>query len=59
MGLGFLLLLLGIFSGMFASLPRAGAWMNWIKRTFGVLMIVVGGWFLYLALHMVLGSGGP
>ncbi len=58
LGLGFLLLLLGIFSGMFASLPRAGAWMNWIKRTFGVLMIVIGGWFLYQSLRMVLGSGG-
>ncbi len=58
LGLGSLLMLLGIFSGMFASLPRAGAWMNWIKRTFGVLMIVVGGWFLYQSLRMVVGSGG-
>ena len=51
-------MLLGIFSGVFVSLPRAGAWMSWIKRTFGVLMIVIGGWFLYQSLRMVLGSGG-
>ena len=59
LGLGFLLMLLGIFSGLFTSLPRAGAWMTRIKQTFGVLMIVIGGWFLYQSLGMVVGSGGP
>ncbi len=58
LGLGFLLMMLGIFSGLFASLPRAGTWMNRIKQTFGVLMIAIGGWFLYQSLGMVVGSGG-
>ncbi len=58
LGLGFLLMLLGIFSGLLTNLPRAGSWMNWIKRTFGVLMIVIGGWFLYQSWSMVIGSGG-
>ncbi len=59
LGLGFLLMLLGIFSGLLTNLPRAGSWMNWIKRTFGVMMIAVGGWFLYQSLSMVTASGGP
>ena len=58
LGLGFLLMMLGIFSGLFTSLPRAGVWMTRIKQTFGVLMIAIGGWFLYQSLGMVVGSGG-
>lgn len=49
LGLGFLLMMLGIFSGMMSSLPRAGAWMNWIKKGFGVLMLVLGAFFLWKA----------
>lgn len=46
LGLGFLLLLLGIFAGALASLPRAGAWMVTIKKVFGFAMILVGEYFL-------------
>ncbi len=52
LGLGFLLMLLGIFSGMLTNLPRAGNWMSRIKQMFGVFMIVVGAWFLYQAWGM-------
>lgn len=52
-GLGLLLLVLGIFSGMLSSLPRAGVWMAWIKRAFGVGMLIAGGWFLFKALMML------
>ena len=46
MGLGFgvPLLIIGISSG--ELLPRAGAWMNNIKRVFGVIMLGVAIWFL-------------
>jgi thiol:disulfide interchange protein DsbD len=57
LGLGTLLLLLGIFSGYLSSLPRAGVWMNWIKRGFGVAMLAIGGWFLVQALRMMLSPG--
>jgi thiol:disulfide interchange protein DsbD len=53
LGLGLLLLLVGIFSGLLSSLPRAGIWMKWIKNTFGVGMLLVGGWFLFQAFRMV------
>ena len=57
-GLGLLLLLLGIFSGFLSSLPRAGGWMDKIKKGFGVAMIVVGLVFLVQAARMLLGRGG-
>jgi thiol:disulfide interchange protein DsbD len=47
LGLGFLLLVLGIFSGMLSNLPRPGAWMTWVKKGFGVAMLVLGLFFLW------------
>lgn len=44
-GLGLLLMLIGIFSGLLTSLPRAGRWMTVVKAIFGVGMLVVGIWF--------------
>jgi thiol:disulfide interchange protein DsbD len=55
LGLGLLLVLLGIFSGMLSSLPRAGAWMKRIKVAFGVGMLIVGGWFGFEAIRMLAG----
>ncbi len=57
LGLGLLLMLLGIFSGLLANLPRAGRWMDWIKKGFGGAMIVVGAWFLWHAVSMALARG--
>lgn len=57
-GLGMLLLLVGIFSGLLSSLPRAGPWMKWIKNSFGVGMLVVGGWFVFRAVVMWTRGGG-
>lgn len=54
LGLGLLLLLVGIFSGLLANLPRAGIWMKWVKSGFGIGMLVVGAWFLYRAATMVI-----
>ncbi|HKQ60898.1 MAG TPA: cytochrome c biogenesis protein CcdA [Candidatus Polarisedimenticolaceae bacterium] len=54
LGLGLLLMLLGIFSGLLAGLPRAGAWMNWVKRVFGVAMLALAAWFLIQAARMAL-----
>jgi thiol:disulfide interchange protein len=58
LGLGLLLLLLGIFSGLLVSLPKAGAWMDRIKKGFGILMILIGAWFVWLAIGMWLHRGG-
>lgn len=58
LGLGMLLMLLGIFSGMLSSLPRAGVWMDWIKKIFGVGLLLTGLWFCYQAVQLILHSGG-
>ena len=58
LGLGFLLLILGIFSGMLSNLPRAGGWMERIKKVFAVAMLIVGGYFLYQAVAMLIQRGG-
>ena len=49
LGLSLLLLFLGIFSGSLSSLPRPGSWLNWVKKGFGVVMILIGGWFIFKA----------
>jgi len=54
LGLGFLLLLLGIFSGFLANLPRAGAWMVRLKQAFGVGMLLLAAWFGYQAVMVAL-----
>jgi thiol:disulfide interchange protein DsbD len=41
MGLSTLLIILGTFSGSIALLPRAGSWMNDIKKIFGFLLLGV------------------
>jgi len=45
-GLGFLLILVGTFSGLIASLPGSGQWMVRLKKGIGVLMILLGEYFL-------------
>ncbi len=56
-GIGLLLLVLGIFSGFLSSLPRAGGWMDKIKKGFGLAMIVVGLVFVVQAVRMLLNRG--
>ena len=58
LGLGYLLMVLGIFSGVLTALPRAGAWMEWIKKGFGVVMLGIGIFFLWHAVRMLAGRGG-
>jgi thiol:disulfide interchange protein len=57
-GLGLLLMLLGIFSGLLTSLPKAGAWMDRIKKGFGVAMLVIGVWFVWKAVDLWMHTGG-
>jgi len=45
-GLGVLVIIVGTFTGLLASLPRSGIWMLRVQRLFGVLMILAGEYFL-------------
>jgi cytochrome c-type biogenesis protein len=46
LGMCTLLVVVGLFSGSLARLPRAGAWMLWIKRLFALIMLGVAEYYL-------------
>ena len=46
LGMCTLLILVGLFSGTLARLPKAGAWMVWIKRIFALIMLAVAEYYL-------------
>ncbi|MEE8360419.1 MAG: cytochrome c biogenesis protein CcdA [Candidatus Omnitrophota bacterium] len=48
-GMGFLLIVLGTFTGIIVSMPKAGPWMDRIKKAFGWILIIVGQYFLFTA----------
>jgi len=52
LGLGLPYLLLGSFSGLVRKLPKAGNWLIWIERIFGVILLGFAAFYLSLALHL-------
>lgn len=46
MGMGILLMVVGTFSGIAASLPRPGQWMVRVKRALGLLMLLLAQYYL-------------
>lgn len=53
-GMGFLLLIVGTFTGLLSTLPRSGAWMVTIKKAFGFLMLGIGEYFILKAGQLML-----
>ena len=51
-GMGTILLAVGTFSGLMASIPRSGGWMVKIKKGMGFLMILLAEYFLIQAGRM-------
>ena len=45
-GLGTLLIAVGTFSGLAASLPKSGRWMDIVKKIFGTVIIIAGFYYL-------------
>lgn len=45
-GMGILVIFVGTFTGLLASLPRSGIWMRRIQKFFGLLMIFAAEYFL-------------
>jgi cytochrome c-type biogenesis protein len=45
LGMTAILALVGIFSGTLVSLPRAGAWMVWVKRAAAALMLIMAEYY--------------
>ncbi len=50
LGLGLPFLFLAAFSGRIATLPRAGAWMEGVKKIFGWVLLAMAAYFLRTAL---------
>lgn len=46
LGMCAILAVVGLFSGTVTRLPRAGAWMVWVKRLFAIIMIGVAEYYL-------------
>jgi cytochrome c-type biogenesis protein len=46
LGMCALLVAVGVSSGALARLPRSGAWMNWVKKGFAVVMLGVAEYYL-------------
>ncbi len=57
LGMGSPLLAIGTSAG--ALLPRAGHWMVWVKRFFGVLLLGVALWIVMPLLGSRMGVGAP
>lgn len=49
LGLGLLLIVLGTFTGLLASLPKSGPWLERIKQAFGIFLLLVAEFFLLQA----------
>lgn len=45
-GLGLPFMVLGMFSGALATLPRAGGWMVWVRSLFGCVLVGMAIYFL-------------
>lgn len=48
LGMTALLVVVGLFSGTLAALPRSGRWMLWIQRLAGVVMIAMAEYYFIL-----------
>ncbi|MHB8837632.1 MAG: cytochrome c biogenesis protein CcdA [Gemmatimonadaceae bacterium] len=49
LGMCTLLVVVGLFSGTISRLPRAGAWMLWVKRVFALAMVGAAEYYLIKA----------
>jgi thiol:disulfide interchange protein DsbD len=45
LGMTALLVAVGLFSGTAARLPKAGAWMVWVKKGAGVIMLAMAEYY--------------
>lgn len=47
MGLGLIFILLGTFSQLLSKLPKSGPWMLKVKKAFGVILILMGFYYVW------------
>lgn len=49
LGMSGILVLVGLFSGSVALLPRSGKWMVWVKKVAGIMMIAIAQYYILKA----------
>lgn len=49
-GMGLVLIVIGIFSGMLINLPKSGKWMIFVKRIWAAILMLMGLYFIYSGL---------
>ena len=49
LGMSAVLMVVGIFSGALAILPKPGAWMMWIKKAAGVVLLLMAEYYFVKA----------
>ena len=49
LGMTALLVVVGMFSGAVAALPRSGTWLLWVKRAGGVLLLAMAEYYAFQA----------
>jgi thiol:disulfide interchange protein DsbD len=49
LGMSAVLVVVGLFSGTLAALPKAGMWMNWIKKAGGVVLLLMAEYYFVKA----------
>jgi len=47
LGMTALLVVVGLFSGAVAALPRSGPWMVWIKKAGGAIMFAMAAYYFF------------
>jgi thiol:disulfide interchange protein DsbD len=48
-GMGILLIIIGTFTGIAASLPKSGRWLDAVRKVFGVILILCAEYFIIMA----------
>jgi thiol:disulfide interchange protein DsbD len=49
LGMTAILVVVGLFSGALAALPKSGKWLVWMKKAAGILMIAVAQYYFVKA----------
>ncbi|MCL7926915.1 MAG: sulfite exporter TauE/SafE family protein, partial [marine benthic group bacterium] len=49
LGMTALLVIVGVFSGSARVLPKAGPWMRWLKKSAGVVLLIMAAWYAWHA----------
>jgi len=50
-GMGLILILSGTFAGFLNNLPKSGKWLVYFQRLAGVILLIMGGYFIYTGIR--------